>query len=109
MVTMRKYFVEGIDADGVCRAAGEVLAAEVGEAVWNAQIAMMQVPGICSYAVYRPTRLRRRRSLVTVARGTADGWGRDDPGADGGLAGVREPRRPKPGPGHLIVALDPPA
>lgn len=27
---------------------------------------------------------------------------------DGGLAGVREPRRPKPGPGHLSAALDEP-
>jgi hypothetical protein len=31
----------------------------------------------------------------------------DDPD-DGGLAGVREPRRPKPGPGHLSAALDEP-
>jgi hypothetical protein len=31
----------------------------------------------------------------------------DDPD-DGGLAGVREPRRPKPGPGHLSAALDDP-
>jgi hypothetical protein len=33
--------------------------------------------------------------------------GDDDPD-DGGLAGVREPRRPKPGPGHLSAALDEP-
>jgi hypothetical protein len=32
----------------------------------------------------------------------------DDDGDDGGLAGVREPRRPKPGPGHLSAALDEP-
>ena len=32
---------------------------------------------------------------------------RDDPD-DGGLAGVREPRRPKPGPGHLSAVADPP-
>jgi hypothetical protein len=31
----------------------------------------------------------------------------DDPD-DGGLAGVREPRRPKPGPGSLLAALDEP-
>jgi hypothetical protein len=31
----------------------------------------------------------------------------DDPD-DGGLAGVREPRRPKPGPGHLSAALHEP-
>jgi hypothetical protein len=33
-----------------------------------------------------------------------DGDDRDD----GGLAGVREPRRPKPGPGHLSAALEEP-
>ena len=38
-----------------------------------------------------------------------DGQGPDDGGPDdGGLAGVREPRRPKPGPGHLSAALDEP-
>jgi hypothetical protein len=31
----------------------------------------------------------------------------DDPD-DGGLAGVREPRRPKPGPGHLSAAREEP-
>jgi hypothetical protein len=34
--------------------------------------------------------------------------GRDDPPDDGGLAGVREPRRPSPGPGGIPVALDEP-
>lgn len=46
-----------------------------------------------------PGRLRRGRS------------NRGDPGDedDGGLAGVREPRRPKPAPPHLSAALDEPA
>jgi hypothetical protein len=35
-------------------------------------------------------------------------FGDDDDADDGGLAGVREPRRPKPGPGHLSAALDEP-
>lgn len=38
-------------------------------------------------------------------------WVGDDPehgDDDGGLAGVREPRRPKPGPGQLSAALDEP-
>lgn len=33
----------------------------------------------------------------------------DDDDDDGGLAGVREPRRPKPAPPHLSAALDEPA
>ncbi|MGN6635098.1 MAG: hypothetical protein ACTHJ6_06490, partial [Oryzihumus sp.] len=33
---------------------------------------------------------------------------RDDPDDDGGLAGVREPRRPKPAPPHLSAALEEP-
>jgi hypothetical protein len=37
-------------------------------------------------------------------------WRRDreDPDDDGGLAGVREPRRPKPAPPHLSAALEEP-
>ena len=42
-----------------------------------------------------------------------DTWGPDDgwppaPGDDGGLAGVREPRRPKPSPGSAAVSLEEP-
>jgi hypothetical protein len=42
--------------------------------------------------------LRRRATVVTGARP-------DDPD-DGGLAGVREPRRPMPGPSHLRAARE---
>ena len=35
-------------------------------------------------------------------------WFDDDDPDDGGLAGVREPRRPRPGPGHLSAALEEP-
>lgn len=105
---MHTYVVEGMDRDGICRASGTFKAAEPSDAVWDAQVVMMGHRGICAYAVYRPARLRRRRSLVTVAGGYG-GWGSDGPdGDDGGLAGVREPRRPKPGPGHLSAAVDPP-
>jgi hypothetical protein len=101
---MRRYVVEGRDSSGVCRAKGTFMAAEPGEAMWDAQF-VMRYEGICSYAVYRPGRLRRRPVLVTVASGGRGGPGGD---GDGGLAGVREPRRPTPGPGHLSAALDPP-
>lgn len=42
---------------------------------------------------------------IEVLRERPDGG--DDPD-DGGLAGVREPRRPEPGPGHLSAALKEP-
>ena len=49
--------------------------------------------------------VRKRRgwrdALVVGSRG-GSGEGRDD----GGLAGVREPRRPKPGPPSLVMELD---
>jgi hypothetical protein len=60
-------------------------------------------------------RAHRERALVglgrgSVTRGTNLPWGEgwDDGGDDegGGLAGVREPRRPSPGPGSLHAARD---
>lgn len=53
---------------------------------------------------YRRRRLRPRR--FAVARYLPAG-GPEGGGPDGdGLAGVREPRRPKPGPGQLYAAAD---
>jgi len=48
-------------------------------------------------------RVRRGRRGVQVV-GPRGGWG-DGPG-DSGLAGVREPRRPKPGPPSLTMELE---
>jgi hypothetical protein len=57
-----------------------------------------------------------RRGLETVRRTRRGGveivreWPFDHPDDpdDGGLAGVREPRRPQPGPGHLSAAREEP-
>ena len=64
-----------------------------------------------------------RRGLETVLPGRTSGKSIFGPGSetrqgrvfddpddpdDGGLAGVREPRRPKPGPGHLSAAREEP-
>lgn len=100
---MRRYVVEARDRHGVCRAKGTFVAAEPGEAMWDAQVVMRQ-EGVHTYAVYRHSRLRRRLVLVTAA----SGWTGDGDDGDEGTAGVREPRRPKPGPGHLEAAVDPP-
>lgn len=48
--------------------------------------------------VFALRRLRRRRALLTVGVNGPDGPG------DG--AGVREPRRPKPDPDHLVAEAD---
>ena len=53
---------------------------------------------VTAYAVYRHRRVRGRR-LVGLFAG---------PGADGGPAGVREPRRPLPAPPSLDVHAIPP-
>jgi hypothetical protein len=59
-------------------------------------------------------RAHRERSLAGLGRRGSGSWGASLPwdggsGPDdegGGLAGVREPRRPLPGPGSLHAALD---
>jgi hypothetical protein len=53
----------------------------------------------------RTVRTARRGGVETLREWPFDHP--DDPD-DGGLAGVREPRRPKPGPGHMSAALDEP-
>ena len=45
-----------------------------------------------------------RRRLRWSGGAWGDGWDDDD----GGTAGVREPRRPRPSPGALSAALEPP-
>jgi hypothetical protein len=52
----------------------------------------------------RPSRVFRRRRRVAVPTHMDVDLGRG-PEDDGGLAGVREPRRPKPVPPHLMAAL----
>ena len=51
---------------------------------------------------------RQDRVLIGGRRGASGSWSgrRDDDGDEGGSAGVREPRRPLPGPGSLHAALD---
>jgi len=52
-----------------------------------------------------------RERVLLGGRGAGTGWiaGNDDRPDEGGSAGVREPRRPLPGPGSLHAALDLPA
>lgn len=50
------------------------------------------------YAVYRRRRVRGRKLVGYFAGGTG--------GDDDGSAGVREPRRPLPGPSSLSATLD---
>jgi len=60
--------------------------------------------GYVPRAGLRPPRVFRQRRRVAVL--TQQGW-TQDPGPDdgGGLAGVREPRRPNPVPPSLMAAL----
>jgi hypothetical protein len=53
----------------------------------------------------------RERVLVGTRGGSTTRWsaGPGGPPDDGGLAGVREPRRPRTPPGTTSAALDPPA
>jgi hypothetical protein len=60
--------------------------------------------------IMRSWTAHRERALLGSRRGSSSSawngtWPDDD---EGGSAGVREPRRPLPGPGSLHAALDPP-
>lgn len=65
--------------------------------VAHAQMSLgVSSPGTrCSFAVYRRRRLRGRTLVAVVPVGGSDG-----------SAGVREPRRPQPGPGSLTAARE---
>ncbi|WP_056919483.1 hypothetical protein [Phycicoccus sp. Root101] len=76
-----------------------VPADNAGEAVALVRsLAPTDATDVTAYAVYRQRRVRGRR-LVGLFAG---------PGADGGPAGVREPRRPRPAPPGLEVHAIPP-
>lgn len=76
-----------------------VPADNAGEAVALVRsLAPADATDVTAYAVYRQRRVRGRR-LVGLFAG---------PGADGGPAGVREPRRPRPAPPGLEVHAIPP-
>ena len=60
---------------------------------------------MCSWSAHRERVLvGRRGGATTIGRGSS--WLDDDGWDEGGSAGVREPRRPKPGPGSLQAARD---
>ncbi len=66
------------------------------------------LPRRAGLPVFGERDVRERRWPGRRGRGPDAGPGSDprgphDPPDDGGLAGVREPRRPKPGPGHLFA------
>lgn len=63
---------------------------------------------VAGFARPAPQSVRARPSRWPDAE-LWDGDDGDDPPDDGGLAGVREPRRPRPGPGHLSATAEPPA
>lgn len=54
----------------------------------------------CVMTTYRQ---RHARGRVLVGTEYLPGSGGGDGGGDDGAAGVREPRRPRPGPGHLYA------
>lgn len=96
---MERFDVEFRDRHGICRRSLQVIAGSAGEAVMHARTRVPSQQAM-TYAVYRHRRIRGRRLVGYYAGG-------DDEG--GGLAGVREPRRPAPDPGHLSAERDEPA
>ncbi len=95
---MRTFDVTARDRGGRLSSC-TLLADNAGEAVARVRsIARADGTEVVAYAVYRHRRVRGRR-LVGLFAG---------PGADGGPAGVREPRRPRPTPPGLRAHAIPP-
>jgi hypothetical protein len=93
---MRTFEVTARDSGGRLSSC-TVPADNAGEAVARVR-AMAPAAGVTAYAVYRHRRVRGRR-LVGLFAG---------PGTEGGTAGVREPRRPRPTPPTLRAYATPP-
>jgi hypothetical protein len=98
---MATYDVQVHDRVGIMRSCRLHLhAGSPSEAVMLARRAMPDPPGAELFTVYRHRRLGRRKLV-----GSFPAAG----GGDDGLAGVREPRRPRPTPPSLRAEADPPA
>ena len=97
---MASYDVHVQDSRGARRNfRAHIEAASPSEAVALARRSLPDLPEQPVYAVYRRRRLRSRQ-LVGLYPGR---------GGDDGLAGVREPRRPRPTPPSLHASADLPA
>lgn len=96
---MSRFDVEFQDRDRITRVCiSHVEAGSPAEALMRARANIKADPHAGVYAVYRRRRVRGRRLVGYFAGGS---------GGDGdGLAGVREPRRPLPDPGHLAAERD---
>ena len=87
-------------------ATGRITACELDVAATSAETALRDVASLIPpshgnnlYVVYRHGKVGGRR-LQAQFRVRVEGGGKD------GTAGVREPRRPNTGPGHLVAAID---
>jgi hypothetical protein len=99
---MSRFDVEFQDRDRITRVCiSYVEAGSPAEALMRARPSIKADPHAGVYAVYRRRRVRGRRLVGYFAGGSG--------GEGDGLAGVREPRRPLPDPGHLAAEQDLPA
>jgi hypothetical protein len=95
---MRTFEVTQRDARGQAHGTCRVVADDASDAVAWVRATVPAQGDTTVYAVYRHRRLRGRRFVGL--------W--SGPGYDGGPAGVREPRRPRPTPPSLSVQLEVP-
>jgi len=93
---MRTFEVTQRDARGQGHGTCRVVADDASDAVAWVRATVPDQDDTTVYAVYRHRRLRGRRFVGL--------W--SGPGYDGGQAGVREPRRPRPTPPSLSVQLE---